>query len=210
MREIVHPHIQNYLEQLTPASETVLQEMEERAAREAFPIVGPLVGRLLAVLARAINATRIFEMGSGFGYSGLWFASALPAEGQVVLTDTTAERAQQARDYFARAQQAQKLTTLVGDAVELITQQSGLFDLIFLDADKERYPLAFQRALPKLKVGGLFIADNILWSGEVTRPTRDPETVGLQQFGRLLYTTPHLLSTILPLRDGVSISVKTA
>lgn len=210
MIDIVHPAIEDYLTSLAPPSHPVLQEIEARAKQEDFPIVGPLVGRLLAVLAKAINARVIFEMGSGYGYSGLWFAHALPKQGKVILTDTSQAHAKHAQGYFAKAHQTAKLDVRVGDAIELIEKAPGLFDLVFIDIDKERYPLAFQKALPKLRVGGLLIADNVLWFGSVTTDSSEPDVVAIKQFGRLLYETPNILSTVIPLRDGVSVSIKLA
>ena len=182
--------------------------MEARADRADFPIVGPLVGRLLWILARAIGARRVFEMGSGFGYSGLWFARALPRGGRVTLTDTSPERSRQARRYFQRARQADKMVFLVGDAMELVSQADGLFDLIFLDADKARYPLALRAALPKLRRGGVFIADNVLWFGRVLNRRPNAETSGILEFTRLIQTDQRLATSILPIRDGVSVSLK--
>ncbi len=210
MIDIVHPAIEDYLTSLAPPSDPVLREIEARAKKEDFPIVGPLVGRLLAVLAKAINARVVFEMGSGYGYSGLWFAHALPKQGKIILTDTSHARAKQAQAYFAKANQASKLDVRVGDAVELIEQASGPFDVVFIDIEKERYPLAFQKALPKLRVGGLLIADNVLWFGSVVTDSTEPDVVAIKQFGRLLYETPTTLSTVIPLRDGVSVSIKLA
>jgi predicted O-methyltransferase YrrM len=208
MLEIVHPTIERYLERLPRHGDPILRQMEAQAAREDFPIVGPQVGRLLMTLALAINARRVFEMGSGFGYSGLWFAKALPDGGCVTLTDTSAARSKQAQDYFDQAREGDKAQCLVGDAIELVQQATGPFDIIFLDADKARYPLAFKAALPKLRPGGLLIADNVLWFGQVTEPNPDSDTQGILEFTRLIYTTPMLSSSILPLRDGVSISLK--
>jgi len=208
MLEIVHPAIVQYLERLPAHQDPVLRRMEAQAEREDFPIVGPLVGRLLMILAGAIGARRIFEMGSGFGYSGLWCAKALPNGGRVTLTDTSAVRCQQAQAYFEQAGQADKVECLVGDAVQLLQQTAGPFDLIFLDADKARYPVAFQAALPKLRPGGLFVADNALWAGRVVEPNPDADTKGIIEFTRLIMTNPEVSSSILPLRDGVSISVK--
>ena len=208
--DIVHPAIEKYLEKLSPPSVPVLREIEGRADHEDFPIVGPLVGRLLAVLAKAINARLVFEMGSGYGYSGLWFASALPDGGKVNMTDASSAYAKDAKTYFARAHQDDKYEFLVGDAIELIEQVPGPFDIIFIDIDKARYPLAFRKALPKLRVGGLFIADNVLWFGSVVTDDPDPDVVAIKQFGRLLHETQNLWSTIIPLRDGVSVSIKLA
>ena len=206
--DIVHPNIVRYLERLPKLDEPILREMELRADREEFPIVGPQVGGLLMLLARSIGAQRVFEMGSGFGYSGLWFAKALPIGGRITLTDTSAARSKQALAYFEKARQADKVECLTGDAIELIQKAAGPFDVIFLDADKARYPLAFKVALPKLRPGGLFIADNVLWFGKVTEQRPDADTQGILAFTKALFATPGVLSTVLPLRDGVSISLK--
>jgi len=182
--------------------------MEAKAKRENFPIVGPQVGPLLMILERAVGARRIFEMGSGFGYSGLWFAKALPKGGLVTLTEYSAARSRAARAYCQQAGQRHKVRCLEGDGIELIQQERGPFDVIYLDADKKDYPLALKAALPKLRIGGLFIADNVLWSGKVLDQHPDENTKGILEFTRLIYSTPDLLSSIIPLRDGVSVSLK--
>ena len=209
MLELIHPKIERYLSKLASHEEAMLNTMEAKAAREAFPIVGPQVGQLLSLLAHTIGARRIFEMGSGFGYSALWFAKALPRGGRVMLTDTSLARSGEARAYFAQAGQTRKARFLVGDALTLIRRERGPFDLIFLDADKARYPLALAAALPKLRRGGLFIADNVLWFGQVVEPRPDAETRGILEFTRRIFSTPGLTSTIIPLRDGISVSLKT-
>lgn len=206
--ELVHPKIDAYLGQFSSHDDEVLRVMEQQAEREDFPIVGPQVGRLLMSLAKAIGARRIFEMGSGFGYSGLWFAKALLPGGRLTLTDTSMERLNEAKAYFKQAGYERKLECLAGDAIELIAKARGPFDAIFLDADKARYPLAFQTAWPKLRLGGLFIADNVLWFGRVLNRHPDEDTQGILGFTRLLFETPGALSNIIPLRDGVSLSLK--
>ncbi len=208
MLELLHPRIEQYLQQLPILDDPLLRRLEAKAEREAFPIVGPQVGQLLMMLAKAVGAVRIFEMGSGFGYSGLWFAKALPRGGRVILTDTSAARSTEARRHFEEAQQSEKVECLVGDAIQLIADANGSFDVIFLDADKARYPLAFRTALPKLRPGGLFVADNVLWFGQVAEPHPDAETRGILEFTRLIYTTRGVSSSMIPLRDGVSISLK--
>ena len=208
MVDIVHPAVAQYLAKLEPVRDPVFREMEERAQDERFPIVGPLVGGLLAVLAQAIRARWIFEMGSGFGYSGLWLASGLPENGRIILTDPSGVRAKQAKDFFCRAGQDQKLEFRIGDGVDLLRRTTTSFDLIFIDIEKARYPLAFHAALPKLKAGGLLIADNVLWFGQVTEPRPDADTRGILEFTHLMTSSPDLSSTILPLRDGVSVSIK--
>lgn len=206
--DIIHPEIESYLTRLLPARDTVLLEMERLAEKERFPIVGPLVGSLLAQLAQAIEARRVFEFGSGFGYSAYWFVKGMNGRGRVVYTDDGEENARQAREFFQRAGLNSSLQIEVGDALEIIERQPNLFDIIFIDCEKARYPLAFEKAISRLRRGGFLIADNVLWSGSVIHPSEDPSVRGIQKFNRRVTTDPQLFTTILPLRDGVSVSLK--
>ena len=207
---ILQPEIETYLSRYTRRPYPIFQEMEMQAERENFPIVGPLVGPLLSLLAKTVNAKSIFEMGSGYGYSGLWFASALPEDGKVIMTDGSKRYAEETKSYFKKAGQEKKYEFKMGDAVELIDEVPGPFDIIFIDMDKARYPVGFQKALPKLRKGGLLMADNVLWFGHVLDKTPDEDTRGILEFTRLIYETPSLRSAIIPLRDGVSVSLKLA
>jgi len=206
--DIVNPDIERYLTGLFPSADPVLAEMERLAEREEFPIVGPLVGRLLALMARLVGARRVFEFGSGFGYSARWFLAGMDGQGTVVMTDDEEENAKRARDYFKRAGLADRVEINVGDAFDIVDRRPGPFDLILVDCEKARYPLAFEKALPKLRPGGLLIGDNVLWSGRVLTRSEEPSTIGIRQFTRLITSDARLMTTILPLRDGVSISVK--
>jgi predicted O-methyltransferase YrrM len=205
---IVNPEVEGYLRKVAPASEPVLAEMEELAARRDFPIVGPLVGRLLFVLARALGAERVFELGSGYGYSALWFAKALAGGGRVILTEGDAANVAAARGYFERAGLLDRAVFETGDGLEVIDRYPGPFDVVFCDIDKRDYPRAFHQALPRLRRGGLLITDNVLWSGRVARPAQDPDTAGVQEYNRLLMASPELVASLLPLRDGVAVAVK--
>ena len=206
--DIVNPDIERYLAGLFPSTDPILKEMERLADREEFPIVGPLVGRLLALMARLVNARRVFEFGSGFGYSAHWFLSGMDWQGTVVMTDDEEENATRARDYFTRAGLSDRVEINIGDAFEIVDRHPGPFDLILVDCEKARYPLAFDKALPKLRAGGVLIGDNVLWSGRVLARSEEPSTLGIQQFTRLITTDSRLTTTILALRDGVSVSVK--
>jgi len=206
--EIVHPAIEEYLKGLAPDPDPVLKEMEVLAESRSFPIVGPLVGRLLTLLALAVGARRILELGSGYGYSAYWFARGLPPDGEIVCTEYSEENARRARQFFARGGIRQRITFEVGEALELVERHPGPFDLIFMDIDKESYPEAFPKLLPRLRAGGLLITDNMLWSGAVVRPAADAATRGIQAYTRLLYGSQELSTVILPLRDGVSVSLK--
>jgi len=186
----------------------VLVAMERLAAERSFPIVGPQVGGLLFVLARAVGARRVLELGSGFGYSAYWFARAVGPDGEVVLTEGDARRAAEARDFLARGGFAERTRVEVGDALQLAQRFEGPFDIVFNDVDKERYPEVPRLAGRLLRPGGLFVSDNMLWSGDVLDPaTERASTRGVQELTRLLYGSAEFDTTLVPLRDGVTVSV---
>ncbi|MBI4169308.1 MAG: O-methyltransferase [Acidobacteria bacterium] len=205
---IVNPAIEEYLGRVAPPSAGVLLEMERLASMRRFPIVGPLVGRLLFLLARATGARAIFECGSGFGYSAHWFAGAVPAGGRVTLTDGSAENCAAARDFLGRAGLLDRCEIKQGDAIEILERSAGPFDIIFCDIDKRDYPRVHPLLRGRLGKGGLFICDNMLWFGKVAGPDQDDDTRGVRELTRLLYADPGLHTTIVPLRDGVSISLR--
>jgi len=209
MHGITSEAVETYLYSLLPARDEVLVEMESAAAKRDIPIVGPAVARILHQLALIAGAKNIFEMGSAIGYSTIWWARAVGDGGRVIYTDGDRKNADEARGYFERAGVADRIAIKVGDALELLSEQTQLFDIIFCDVDKEDYPRAFRLAVPKLRKGGLFVADNVLWSGKVTQnnPT-DASTKAIQEFNRLLYASSDLFTTILPIRDGLAVAIK--
>ncbi len=207
-RTIVQPDIEQYLKDITPDRDSVLTEMEDYAQRTGFPIVGPLVGRLLFLLAASTHAKRILELGSGFGYSAYWFARATGEDARIICTDREQNNAQRAQEWFARGCIEEKITFHVGDALAVLAAAEGEFDIIFNDIDKHSYPKALALGIPKLRRGGLFISDNVLWKGRVLSDKPDEATAGILTFNRRLYSMPELFSTIIPLRDGVSVSIK--
>lgn len=206
---ILAPGVAAYLDRLLPARDPTLQEMERLAAREAIPIIGPGCGRLLALLVQLSRARRIFEMGSAIGYSTLWLARAAGPHGRVFYTDSDPRNAQRAERFLARAGVRERVRLLVGDALELLQQTRGQFDFIFIDVDKAQYPAALALALPRLRPGGLLVADNTLWHGQVAEPAyRDSATRAIRQFNTAVFRHPELLSVIVPLRDGVAVCLK--
>jgi len=205
---IVNPDIDAYLERLTPSGDEILEEMEEYAKRKEFPIVGPLVGRLLFQLAVVSGAKNVIELGSGFGYSAYWFAKAVGGSGSVIFTDTSAENARIAADYFSRAGIMDRLKMITGDALSVLEESRGGFDVIFNDIDKEYYPLVVDTAYEKLRSGGIFISDNVLWSGRVLTDDVSAGTEGVREFTRRLLEHGGFFTSIIPLRDGLSVSVK--
>jgi predicted O-methyltransferase YrrM len=207
---IVEARTEKYLNNLLPRRDAVMAEMERYAAKHHVPIVGPACGRMLYQLAKLAGAGRVFEMGSAIGYSALWLARAVGPGGVVYCTDGDPANAERARDYLRRAGMLPRVRFLVGDALELLKSTSGKFDLIFNDVHKLQYPEVFRLALPRLRAGGLFITDNVLWSGKAARPAakKDKDTRAVQEFNRLVYGSRRLFSTIIPLRDGLAVCLK--
>ena len=206
----IQDDVEEYLYKLLPERDEVVSEMEKYAAENDIPIIGPAVARMLALFVQVSGAKRIFEMGSAIGYSTIWLARAAGPKGKVVYTDGDPEKARRAKDYFRRAGVAKRIEIRVGNALELVKKAPGTFDLIFNDVDKHQYPDALHAALPKLRRGGLFIADNTLWSGKAARPAAadDADTQGVQEFNRLVYASKKLYPVLIPLRDGVTVCQK--
>lgn len=211
MKPFTDAAVMGYLHEQQPSNHPVLLEMEERAAREGFPIIGPLVGRTCAVLARAIGARRVCEMGSGFGYSTFWFARAVGDGGDVLHTEGSKVRSAEANEYLARGGLAGRVRFAVGDGLDIVAQEAKPADVIFIDVDKHQYPDAWRIACEKVRIGGLILTDNTLWSGKVAdAKVRDRDTVGARTYNELALADPRFLTTILPLRDGLSVSLRLA
>ena len=208
MGGITVPDVEDYMYSMLPARDEVLQEMETEAAKHDVAIVGPAVARVLYQLAVIGKAKKVFEMGSAIGYSTIWWARAVGEGGRVIYTDGDPKRAEKARRYFERAGVSQRIVVRVGDALEILSEQKEPYDIIFNDVDKTDYPRVFRLALPHLKSGGLFITDNVLWSGKVGKPNPDETTKAILEFNRLIYESKDLFTTILPIRDGVAVCVK--
>lgn len=204
-----------YLTSLQPARHPVIEEMEDYARERGFPMIGPLVGQLCLLQARLIGAKRILELGSGFGYSAAWFTQLEGA--QVTCTDGSQENVELAQAYLQRLGVWDRVSYHCGLAQELIQQEefAGPWDLIFCDIDKQGYPEALALALPRLRVGGLLIFDNVIWGGYAWQPVPDdaPEfrqrmTPGVRKLNELVFANPDLLASIIPLRDGVAVIQK--
>lgn len=199
-------------ERLRRWDEPVLLEMEAHAKERGFPIVGRNVGVTLEVLARAVGARRIMELGSGFGYSAYWHARAVGPDGEVHLTDGDPENANKAADYLKRAGLAERVEFHVGDAVTELGRLEGEFDVVFCDIDKDGYPDAWRAASERIRPGGLYVCDNVLWYGRVA--VEDPDdarphyTEGVLEHNRLVAEDERYLSTIVPTRDGVMVAIR--
>jgi predicted O-methyltransferase YrrM len=205
---IVNPKIEEYLRNLDPVQDEVLREMEKLGNERGFPIIGPLVGRLIYQLAVIVGAKRVLELGSGFGYSAYWFAKAVGEGGRVIFTELSEKNTSLAKEFFRRGGVDRRIDIHTGDALRILEEIDGEFDIIFNDIDKEYYPLVVDKVYKKLRQGGLFITDNVLWFGRVLTDDLSSSTEGVKEFTRLLFQEQGFLSTIIPIRDGISLSVK--
>jgi predicted O-methyltransferase YrrM len=206
--DVTPPEIESYLDDLLPPRHEVFLEMEERARGDDFPVIGPQMGMLLELLVRCIQAKYVVDLGSGYGYSALWLASALPEDGTVILTEQDEDNIKDARRYFERMGFLARADFRQGNAVEIFRHEPGLFDLIFNDVDKEDYSEIVELAYSRLQPGGLLVTDNTLWYGEVVAPDPDETTRSIQEHNRFLAEHTGFHTVQLPVRDGVSVSLK--
>jgi caffeoyl-CoA O-methyltransferase len=201
--------VDDYLYSMLPKRDEVLAEMEGYAGEHDIPIVGPAVARVLQQLALMINAKTVFELGSAIGYSTVWWAQAVGEKGRVIYTDGDSRNAERARGYFERAGVSDRIMLHTGDALEFLSEQKQQYDIIFNDVDKEDYPRVLRLVAPRLRKGGLFITDNVLWSGRVAEKNpRDSTTKAILEFNRLLYNSADFYTTILPIRDGLAVAFR--
>ena len=194
--------------------EPVLLEMEAEGKERGFPIIGRLVGVTVELLARSVGAKRVFELGSGFGYSAYWFARAVGPSGEVHGTDGDPANEPKALDYLSRAGLAEPIRWHVGDAVNHLDAAPGEFDVVYNDIDKEGYPAAWMAARERIRVGGLYVCDNVLWSGRVAvQDLDDPRpfyTRAILEHNRLIAEDDRFISSIVPTRDGVFVALRVA
>ena len=214
MGQIVPDPVEQYLASLNRSADSVLQAIARAGEERSLPLVDAEVGALLRTLAMAAGARRILEIGTAIGYSGIWLAGALPDGGSLLTMEMNADRAREARNNFERAGLADRVNVIVGDAQRMLAKVGGPFDVIFQDGDKQLYSPLLDRLVTLLRPGGLLITDNVLWDGEVVpgfvaRPQRDPgDTRAIAEYNERLAAHPQLITSIVPMRDGVAISVK--
>jgi predicted O-methyltransferase YrrM len=209
--DIVDPQIEAYMATLQARhDEPVLLGMEAEGRERDFPIVGRNVGVTLEVLARTAGARRVMELGSGYGYSAYWFSRAVGPGGEVHCTDGDPDNAAKAEAYLARAGLWDRVTYHVGDAVEQLAGVDGEFDIVYDDIDKHGYPDAWRAARERIRVGGLYICDNVLWSGRILDEDPDRNTAAIIEHNKLIAEDERFVSTIVPTRDGVFVAVRVA
>jgi predicted O-methyltransferase YrrM len=209
---LLPPEIAAYLDELVPARPSELLDMERVAEATKFPIIGPVSGQLCYLVARLIGARRIFELGSGYGYSTAWFARAVRENGggevhHVVWDEDLSKRA---RAHLERLGYADLVRYHVAEAVETLRAADGPFDLIFNDINKRDYPASIDAILPKLRRGGALIIDNMLWSGRILDPAdQSPDTEGVRAVTRRVLESSDWIASIVPVRDGVLVAYRT-
>ncbi|MFW5949998.1 MAG: O-methyltransferase [archaeon] len=212
--------IEEYAEAIGPGPDDVIAEMDAYADREGFPTVGPAVGGWLEVLATMVDARRIFEFGSGYGYSAYWFARALPENGEVILTEIDAGELELAREYLERSDFASSFIYEHGDALDIVGQYDGPFDVVLIDNEKTRYDEAFERVREKVAPGGLVVADNAIAGGSIDatavrelltgeRTSADGMSEGIASFVESLKTDSAFEPSLLPVGEGVIVAVRT-
>ncbi|MCB9007944.1 MAG: O-methyltransferase [Ardenticatenaceae bacterium] len=203
--------LERYLDELVPERPSELQKMEAYAAKHNFPIIGPASGQACYQIARLIKAQRIFELGSGYGYSTAWFARAVRENGggsvhHVVWDD---ELSQMAQNHLQTLGYSDLVTFHVSEAVQTLRQADGPFDLIFNDIDKTAYPDSLAVIEQKLRPGGVLIIDNMVWSGRVWDETEQSDTTqAIRRATEMLTTSPNWISSLLPIRDGLLVAYK--
>ena len=201
-----------YLDHLLPASDDLLTEMEAYAAEHRVPIADREVARFVEITARAINAKRALECGMAIGYSVIHLLRGMGDDGRVVTIDPSDEMISRASEYLTRAGLRDRAQIEKGYALEVIPRLNDPFDLIFLDAVKEEYRGYLELALPKLRVGGVVICDNLLWGGQVAGQIRSDDqkasTEALREFNQYFVNHPQLRAEVLAVGDGLGFGVK--
>jgi caffeoyl-CoA O-methyltransferase len=211
---IIHTDQASYLSTLLPHSDPLLAEMETYSSDHNVPSSDPEVALFLAITAQAMRAKSALEVGTAIGYGAIVLARAMGADSMVTTIDPSDERIATAQQFIQRAGMESRITIRKGKELDVIPQLEGPFDLAYLDAVKEEYPDYLEAILPRLRIGGVVLADNVLWKGQVAGKLLSPDqaesTAALREFNRILTTHPKLNSIVLPLGDGLAYGIKIA
>lgn len=210
MKPFVAPEIENYLFEHTRAPSPLFDELRERTYADVPSPqmqVGRVEGALLRILVASIGARRVLEIGTFTGFSGLSMAESLPDDGELITCDIDPKATAVAREFFDRSPHGKKIHIRLGKALETIPTLAAPFDLVFLDADKEHYVDYYEATLPLLRAGGLVVADNTLWSGEVLDP-KTPSARAIAAFNDRVTGDPRVDNVLLPVRDGIMLARK--
>jgi caffeoyl-CoA O-methyltransferase len=209
--ELINPALQAYAERHSTAESPVLQQINrDTYANVLMPrmLSGHLQGRLLAMITRIVNPRLVLEIGTYTGYSAICMAEGLRAGGKVITIDKNEEIESRIRSNFASAGVAELIDLRIGKAQDIIPTLEGPFDLVFIDADKERYCLYYDLVIDKINSGGIILADNVLWSGKVLDEIPDKDTKAILDFNRKVNSDPRVENVLLPIRDGIMLARK--
>lgn len=209
MEKLVSSEIEAYAEAHSTPESVICRALREETQRTMeYPqmLVGPLEGAFLKMMIKLVGAKRVLEIGMFTGYSALCFAEALPDDGTVITCETNEKSAAVARRYFAQTPVGKKVSIRMGPALDTMRDLTGLFDLIFIDADKTNYLNYYRRSLDLLSPNGLILIDNVLWSGEVLKqPPPDESTAAIQELNRIISTDPQVAAVLITIRDGIQV-----
>ncbi len=206
---ILTPAVDAYVDQLLGPPSPLAIRLAEHAQRRGFPLIGHTSGNWLELLTRAIGGKRIFEFGSGFGFSAHYFARAVGASGEVIGAEHDAHELEDFDRLYGSHPLRERIDIRLGCAFEVFHATEGPFDAVLIDIEKEDYLQALSEALTRLRPGGLILADNVLWGGKTAHPASDddPATRALQAFNEQLFSDPRIQTGILPAGDGLSVSL---
>jgi len=206
----VHPQVSAYLSSLVEETDPLVETMEAHARAHRFPMLGRESARWIELLTRMVGARRVFEFGSGWGYSAFFFARAMGPEGRVIGTEKDAHELDFHEEIFDGHPLKEQIQIIQGDALATFKRTTGDFDIVFIDMNKEGYLPALEAAVPRVRPGGLVLADNVLWSGRTAQPgdPPDPATAALRKFNSAIHHDDRLQSAIVPACDGLSVSVR--
>ena len=201
-----------YLARLHRRPPPIVLELEKLGHKDGIPIVDRATARLLSTLVHCMQANRILEIGTAYGYSTLWMAMAMPPAGKIWTIDPDRKRTEIAAGFFERAGVAARIDITNQPALEVLeTFSHRNLDIVFVDANKEQYPEYLELCVPMLKRSGLILVDNLLWSGQAAappKPSDDESTRAIRRFNELFLAHPQLDATIVPVGDGVGIGAR--
>jgi len=205
--EFISPELQQYVTEHSSAVSPLLSQIDRETHLEVLQprmLSGHFQGRVLSMLAQLLKPTAILEIGTYTGYSALCLAEGLTPDGKLITIDVNEELAPRVRSYFEASAYAQQIDYRIGNAAQLIPTLQYTFDLIFIDADKQQYPLYYEQALEKLKPGGFILIDNVLWSGKVLDTQhQDKDSVLLRELNLKISQDVRVEKVLLPIRDGL-------
>jgi predicted O-methyltransferase YrrM len=211
--DFIDEQISRYCAEHTAAQDAVLAELERETWLKVLRprmLSGHIQGKFLEFIVKMLQPKEVLEIGTYTGYSAIWMARALKADATLHTIDINPELEEMAHTYFQKAGVEHQINFYIGNALDIIPKLDVVFDLVFIDADKTNYKNYLELVLPKVRKGGIIIADNVLWNGKVLQESpKDPETKAIREFNEYVQATTEVDNLLLPLRDGLMIMEKT-